>query len=385
MLPLTLAGHAGDRAPLMVLAYAAYVIVLEFIRRVCQFPSWPERCGFSNARITHFTQELYTTAMNKFANHQGYASMFQEDHLTLGLFFPIEAYSGAIPEMDVQTQLATAKSAEAAGFAALYFRDVPLNVPSFGDAGHIYDPWVFMGYVMAHTSRIALATGSIVSTLRHPLHLAKAAASLDRLSGQRLVLGLATGDRPTEFDAFKKPIDERGQRFQEALAVMRQVWAEDFPKVSSRNVELAEGDLLPKPLLRDIPVMVTGSSRQTVPWIAEHADGWLFYPQNLAQQAATVRLWRSATPHFKPFAQSLYVDLSEDPNEAPTPIFLGLRTGHRFLLDYLGQLKDIGVNHVGLNLKYGRRPAHEVVQELGEFVAPHFGALAPDRDAAPAL
>lgn len=312
--------------------------------------------------------------MTLFADHRGYAAMFQQDEMTLGLFFPIEAYAGAVPEMDVDVQIATAKLAEATGFAALYFRDVPLNVPSFGDVGHIYDPWVFMAYVMAHTSRIALATGSIVSTLRHPLHLAKAAASIDRLSGQRLVLGLATGDRPSEFAAFNTPVEEKGERFQEALAVMRQAWGEDYPRIATRQVNMQEGDLLPKPALGDIPVMVTGHARQSLAWIAAHGDGWLFYPQNIPQQAAVIRQWRAATPYFKPFAQSLYIDLAEDPDEAPSPIFLGLRTGHRFLTDYLVQLKSIGVNHVGLNLKYGRRPAHEVVQELGEYVTPHFSA-----------
>ena len=312
--------------------------------------------------------------MTSFANHRGHAAMFRRDHLTLGLFFPIEAYSGAVPEMDVATQLATARLAEEKGFAALYFRDVPLNVPSFGDVGHIYDPWVFMGLVLGQTSRIALATGSIVSTLRHPLHLAKAAASIDRLSGQRLVLGLATGDRPSEFAAFGVPIEEKGERFREALAVLRRLWADDYPTIATPRMDLREGDLLPKPLLGDIPVLVTGHSRQSLQWIAEHGDGWLFYPQNLAQQAGLVRQWRAAMPTFKPFAQSLYIDLADDPNEAPSPIFLGLRTGHRFLVEYLEQLRAIGVNHVGLNLKYGRRPAHEVVQELGEFVTPHFAA-----------
>ena len=119
--------------------------------------------------------------------------MFKEGQMTLGLFFPIESYTGPVPLMDLQQQIESAKLAERYGFSALFFRDVFLNVPSFGDTGHIYDPWVFMGYVMAHTSRIALATGSIVSTLRHPLHVAKAAASADHLSGGRLVLGLATG------------------------------------------------------------------------------------------------------------------------------------------------------------------------------------------------
>ena len=135
--------------------------------------------------------------------------MYREGRLTLGLNFAIESYAGAIPEMDVAQQISTAQMAERYGFSAVYFRDVPLNVSSFCNVGHIYDPWVFMGYVAAQKTRIALATGSIVSTLRHPLHLAKAAASADRLSRQRLVLGLATGDRPTKFGAFNDCLEKR--------------------------------------------------------------------------------------------------------------------------------------------------------------------------------
>lgn len=314
--------------------------------------------------------------MKKFESHRGYSAMFKEGHLTLGLFFAIESYQGAVPEMDVANQVRLAKMAESAGFAALFFRDVPLHVPSFGDVGHIYDPWVFMGHVGAHTSRIALATGSIITTLRHPLHVAKAAASVDGLSNQRLVLGLATGDRPTEFAAFRQPIEDRGELFRDALAVMRTAWREDFPRVSTPRVDLSGGDTLPKPALRDIPVLVTGNSRQSVAWIAEHSDGWLYYPQNADKQAETIRQWRSMRHSFKPFSQSLYIDLSEDPDAPPTPAFLGFRSGRRFLIDYLGALSEIGVNHVGFNLKYGVRPAAEVVQELGEYVVPHFPAHA---------
>lgn len=310
--------------------------------------------------------------MTDFSKHRGYTAMFKENKLTVGLFFAIESYTGAIPEMDVAQQIKTAKLADAKGFSALFFRDVFLNVPSFGDVGHIYDPWVLMGNVMAQTSRIAMATGSIIGTLRHPLEIAKAAASADRLSRERLVLGLASGDRQAEFPAFNTDIDKRAELFRETLEVARQAWREDFPTILTERVTSTGADTIPKPLGRDIPVLVTGNSRQSVEWIAQHGDGWLYYPQGIGQQARTVQTWRSLAQPFKPFAQSLYVDLTEDPNEGPTPIHLGVRAGSRFVTDYLGSLEKIGVNHVGINLKYGTRPAHEVVQELGEDVVPHF-------------
>ncbi|MGE5106843.1 MAG: LLM class flavin-dependent oxidoreductase, partial [Sphingobacteriales bacterium] len=72
---------------------------------------------------------------------------------TIGIFNPLESYGGSVPTMVNQVELA--KRAEEAGFAALWFRDVPLHVPAFGDAGQIYDPFVYMGYIAAHTSKMA--------------------------------------------------------------------------------------------------------------------------------------------------------------------------------------------------------------------------------------
>lgn len=313
--------------------------------------------------------------MNQFESHLGYTNMFKEDQLTLGLFFPIESYEGSIPEMQLDQQMKLAKKAEEARFASLFVRDVPLHVPSFGDVGQIFDPWVFLGYLAAHTKQISLGTGSIITTLRHPLHVAKAAASVDRISGKRLVLGVATGDRPNEFSAFSVDREQRSYLFQESLHVMRKVWSEAFTEIHSSSLNLRGGDLLPKPDLKDIPILVTGHSSQTPEWIAKHSDGWLYYPRNINDQAALIEKWRSLTNGFKPFNQSFYIDLSENPNEDPTPIFLGFRTGHKFLVEYLNSLKEIGVNHLAFNLKYGQRPVEEVVQELGEEVVPYFPAL----------
>ncbi|MDZ4872255.1 MAG: Alkanal monooxygenase alpha chain [Chroococcidiopsis cubana SAG 39.79] len=102
----------------------------------------------------------------------------------------------------MQRQVALVKQAEQADFAAVWVRDVPLHDPNFGDVGQVFDPFVYLGYLAACTNKITLATGSAVFTLRHPLDLAKAAASIDQLSGGRLVLGVASGDRPVEFPAY---------------------------------------------------------------------------------------------------------------------------------------------------------------------------------------
>ena len=268
----------------------------------------------------------------------GFKKMFGRDRLTLGVFFPIEAFHGDQPTLRDQERLA--RQAEGLGFAGLWFRDVPLRDPSFGDVGQVYDPWVYLGWIAAQTKTIALATGSIVLPLRHPLHTAKAAASIDRLSGTRFVLGVASGDRPVEFPAFGVDFERRNVLFRENFHVIRAVLEKEFPRVqSSYGQLLGTADLVPKPTGR-LPMMITGHSRQTLEWIAQNADGWITYPRPLPQQADLAQRWRDAVAAvgktaFKPMAQSFYVDLADGPHDPPTPIHLGFRAGRMVFLGFL--------------------------------------------------
>ena len=310
--------------------------------------------------------------MDKFQSHNGFARTFKDNTLTIGLGFPLESYEGSFPRMDLDEQMLLAKKAEILGFASLFVRDSPLYDPNFGDVGALYDPWVFLAYVAAHTDRIALGTSSIVTTLRHPLHVAKSAASLDAISKQRLLVGVATGDRPIEFPVFKVDDHEKAALFRESIVVMKKVWKESFPQIQTERVDMLQGDVVPKPMLSDIPILGTGYSGQTIEWLAKHTDGWLFYSQGVNEQRELVKKWREAAGEFKPFAQALAIDLSENPNEAPKPIKGGFRSGYKFLIDYLHSYEDAGVNHVMFGLKNSKRPAAEVIQELGEYVVPHF-------------
>jgi luciferase-type oxidoreductase len=239
----------------------------------------------------------------------------------------------------------------------------------------VFDPWVYLGWIAAHTKDIALATGSIILTLRHPLHTAKAAASVDQLSGGRLVLGVGSGDRPVEFPAFGVPMDERGDRFRDNLKLMREAWSKRFPVLDSPYYgHMQDADLIPKPTGR-IPILVTGHSQQSLDWIAREADGWITYPRGLALQAQIAHRWQEALAkevpgEFKPMVQSFYIDLTEDPDVPPEPIHLGFRGGRKAMLAYLEGLQQVGVNHVILNFKYGRRPVDEVLEEVGEEILP---------------
>lgn len=308
------------------------------------------------------------------------------DRMTLGLAEPLSGGRGPVPDLQMllRDTAAVAKHAEDAGATALWFRDVPLLVDEFRDAGQILDPFTHMAYLAAHTSSIGLATASTVLTLRHPIHVAKQAASVDQLSGGRVALGVATGDRPEEFPAFKRRRADRADDFRHAVDYVRALWRPGTPRTTANRwggVDMGI-EMLPKPVGGSpIPLYVTGHCGQTPEWIAEHGDGWMYYGQDLDTTAKLVRGWRDNVARacgtddggvdvVKPYITTLTLDLLPDPDAEPKPLRYGFRAGRTFLLRYLERLAGLGVDHVILGLRASRRPVPDVLDELGEHVFP---------------
>jgi len=318
---------------------------------------------------------MFTPSSIPYQQQPGFQRTYREGRLSLGLFFPLEAFSGDTPSM--RNQVSLAQRAEELGFSTLWFRDVPLRDPSFGDSGQVFDSWVYLGFMAAHTRSIALGTAAVILPIRNPLHTAKAATSVDQLSGSRLLLGVASGDRPVEFPAFGVDPEQRGNLFREYLRVFRDVQRSSFVPLTWPGGRLEGADLIPKPTTAEIPFFVTGHSRQTLEWIARSSHGWISYPRAPKVQQMIVEGWRTTVRAecgevFKPFTQSLYIDLTGNPQTPPRPIHLGFQLGRSALIALLHTLQEVGVNHVIINLKYGQRPAGEVIEELGEFVLPDF-------------
>lgn len=308
--------------------------------------------------------------------NKGFNYAFKANQLSIGIVIPIENYTtSAVPTM--ASHVERAKLADELGFKALWVRDVPLQVPSFGDAGQTYDPFTYLGFLAAHTQHIALCTGSIALPLHHPIHVAKSAATIDQLSDGRLILGVASGDRPAEYPAMGVDFEERGDIFRDAFTYIRKA-QEDFPSLSSRYFGHLNGqsDILPKAKMHKIPMLVTGHSRQSTQWIAENADGWLYYPRNFYMQHHNISEWRGFIPKSqafdKPFMQPLYVDLQDDDNFMPRPIHLGFKTGAKYLVNYLQQLKAMGVNHVAINLRFNTSKIESTLANLAKKVLPYF-------------
>lgn len=315
-----------------------------------------------------------------FANHPGYRRMFEQNQLTLGIFLPLRFYQG---DMSVLAGQADGVSElDRLGFAATWVRDVPLYDPSFGDAGQVFDPFTYLAYLAARTKHIALVTGSAIFTLRHPIDLAKAAATLDQLSGGRLVMGIASGDRPIEFPAYGLEHAERGELFAHSVDYFRQLLQARSGGIESALGRLGEAQLLPKPVTGRVPLIVTGHSQQSMQWLGAQADGWLTYPDSTQDRSGPQRLaqkiqtWRSSIPGggFRPHMTNEWIDLAEDPDFPRTPLRGGyvLKTGRNGLIDLLSEWREAGVNHAALGIQMAQRPTADIIQELAQDVLPLF-------------
>lgn len=316
--------------------------------------------------------------------NRAYNATFQPGRLSVGLFLPIEEY-GPEDVPSLERHIERVQLAERLGFAAVWLRDVPFNVPAFGDVGQIFDPFVYLGALAACTNRIGLGVGSVILPLRHPAHVAKAAASADSLSGGRVMLGIASGDRPEEYPALNMDYDSRGARFRDSVHYMRTCF-DSFPKAEfGQGTFSGHIDMLPKPVAGQVPLLVTGGSQQSVDWTAAHGDGWITYPRNDANQRDMIDTYRrhvaQAGDVGKPVMQSLYVDVLDTPDARTRPIVLGYQAGTSFLVEHLQGLQQMGVNHVALNLRYNYEDIEDTLHRLAQDVLPHF---APHDATAPA-
>ena len=307
--------------------------------------------------------------------NRAYNDVFQPGQMSLGLVVPLEAYpDSAVPNMT--RHIARAQLADSLGFSALWLRDVPFNVPSFGDAGQVFDPFVYLGALATSTRDIALGVASIVLPLRHPAHVAKAAASADVLSGGRLLLGVASGDRPEEYPALDMSFEDRGARFRDSVDYIRAM-ADPYSRCDTMQGSLSgEIDMLPKPSGGQLPLLITGSSQQSPEWVASNGDGWMTYPRDTAAQGREILAYRERVAHTglpdKPVIQSLYVDLVAQADAPPRPIHLGFQSGTDHLRRHLMEIRDLGINHVALNLRFNGADVEDTMHTLAEEILPDF-------------
>ncbi|MCP3030207.1 TIGR03571 family LLM class oxidoreductase [Halobacillus sp. A1] len=309
-------------------------------------------------------------------NHQGYNQMFKKNKLSFGLTIPLENHHKQVPTMDFQIE--RAQLAEEHNFQALWLQDVLLEDPTFEDpsTGQIFDSFLYAVYLASHTSAIKIGTAATVLPLRHPLRTAKEVASIDRLFPERFLLGVSSGDRRKDFEGLGIPIMERREWFRDAFEMLQISLYEEYPNYQSKFGKMDKSNLVPKPS-KQIPILMTGYCQQTLDWVAEHGDGWMFYPQRPEQQRETIHQYREkvSTYHgneFRPFIMPLPLDLMEDPHYPIEKIPAGYRTGRLGLIKILEKYRIVGVNHIMFGLSQSTREIENVIDEIGNEVIPYF-------------
>lgn len=213
--------------------------------------------------------------------------------------------------------------------------------------GRILDPLVALAFLAAHTDRVLLGTGIIILPQRNPLVLAKELASLDALSGGRLLFGAGAGYLEAEMRAVGVPFAERGARTDEYLAAMRAIWEEEMPTYQGRFVAFGGVQAHPR---RSVPIVVGGHSPPAYRRAVEIASGWYgFALDNDATARALAGLRDAALRHGRPDALG-DLEISVTPRGPVTP-----EAAKRFA--------ELGVHRLIL-----MPPRHLSADQLEEFV-----------------
>jgi probable F420-dependent oxidoreductase len=171
-----------------------------------------------------------------------------------------------------------ARTAEAAGYHGVFVTDHPIPPDRFLRSGghHALEPTVVLAAAATATTRLRLMTNLLVVAYRHPFIAAKAIASLDWLSGGRVIMGTGAGYLREEFAALGVDFERRGEILDEALGTMKAVWS--GASVSLRGDGwVADGHTaLPAPVQwPHPPIWIGGNSRQALRRVVAHGDGWI--------------------------------------------------------------------------------------------------------------
>jgi probable F420-dependent oxidoreductase len=195
-----------------------------------------------------------------------------------------------VPWANPDAILELAQAAEEVGVASVWVADhvvmpaafsseYPMQgLQSFDPKEHetFFEPLVTLAFVASRTSRVRLGTSIIVPTLRHPAYTAKLVATLDNLSGGRVVLGVGAGWLREEFDALGiEPFDRRGEMLDEHIAVLRALWSSEVATFEGAYYRLPPSRSAPKPASPNgPPVWIGGTSRAALRRVAKIGDGW---------------------------------------------------------------------------------------------------------------
>ena len=232
---------------------------------------------------------------------------------------------------------------------------------------NMLDPLAVLPWLAGVTSRVALGTSVIVLPYRSPVPVAKLLASVDVLSGGRLIFGAAVGWVEAEFDALGVPLKERGSRTDEALELIRTLWTQEYPEITTARHHLAGLKVSPMPLQKPRPpILVGGSSDAAFRRVARLGDGWhasSCSPQTFRAGALAVHNhWKDAGREGEP-ELTLRIPLLIEGVHRPAvdPGLLGTRHVVRGplqnVLRELRAYQSAGCRHVAIEVSYSTFPS----------------------------
>jgi probable F420-dependent oxidoreductase len=197
------------------------------------------------------------------------------------------ANSGPFSKPDLMGHLAT--TAERCGIESLWTVEhvaIPVKHTPYpgskdgqmagGDTVAIPDPLIPLAYVAAITKTIKLATGILILPQRHPMYTAKEVATLDVLSGGRMILGIGSGWMKEEFEALGINFHHRGAMTDEAIQSLRVLWSEGTSSFEGKHFKFGPLHSYPKPVRHDVPIHVGGHSPAAARRAGRYGDG--FFP-----------------------------------------------------------------------------------------------------------
>ncbi|ALQ53773.1 luciferase [Pseudoalteromonas issachenkonii] len=250
--------------------------------------------------------------------------------------------------------------ADELGFSTAWVRDVPLYDPNFGDAAQVFEAFTYLGYLAGITNNILLGTAAIVLPLRQPWLVKKSANTMAELSNNRLILGVASGDRPSEYPLFNVDYAARGQLFREAIEVLK----------DESDSKLQPGQKI-YPQVAQYPIYAAGLAQQSPQFIGENLDGWLAYPGTPDDHVKRVALWRSVAGD-KPYVSFIHLDFVDNPDAPIERHHFGVRTGVNGLIKELNSMKAAGVDHIGLHFRRNEINIEQSMEDIAKNVLPVF-------------
>jgi probable F420-dependent oxidoreductase len=198
-----------------------------------------------------------------------------------------------------------------------------------GEDVPIPDPLLPLSFAAALTKKVQLATGVVILPQRHPLYLAKEIATLDLLSGGRVILGVGSGWLKEEFDALGLDFRTRGARTDEAIQAMRACWRENASSFHGKHFNFDSVRSYPKPARSDVPIHIGGHSVAAARRAGRLGDG--FFP---------------ALGEI-PKLQELFVTMREAAEKAGrNPDRVELSCMARATIDAVKAVEDIGISRV---------------------------------------